>query len=142
MRHPIVHFDSEKIKMWSDNHSPILFLTFRSSLVGSELEMLLEVSKQSINKTRRKFGQAFLIIDCSLVRETSLLLIFLQKSLPVHNKAGLQLQAIISPTGCRKEILKAIQCIDQNLMPVFERFEGAMAIINEMIEEFSLTEFK
>ncbi len=138
MRSPIVHFDSEKIKMWSDNHSPILFLTFRSSLVRSELEKLLEVSKQSINKTRRKFGQAFLIIDCSLVRETSLLLIFLQKSLTVHNKAGLQLQAIISPTVCRKEIL----CIDQNLMPVFERFEGAMAIINEMIEEFSLTEFK
>src|SRR5258708_23177762 len=105
MKHPVIHFDSEKIKMWSDSHSPVLFLTFRSSLVRSELDKLLEVSKLSINKMKKEFGQAFLIIDCSLVKQTSLLLIFLQKSLTIHNRAGIQLQAIISPIDCSKEIL-------------------------------------
>jgi len=138
MKHPVIHFSSEKIKMWSDSHSPILFLTLHSSLANPELEKLLEASKLPINRMRKKFGQAFLIIDCSLVTQTSLLLIFLQKSLSIHYKAGIQLQAIISPTNCRKEILRAMQCIDQNLMPVFDRFEAAMTIINEMIAEFSL----
>src|SRR5258708_26234454 len=94
-----IYFDSEKIKMWSESRSPILFLTVRSSLIGSELGMLMKVSKRTITQTKKKFGQAFLIIDCSLVKETCHLLIFLQESLIIHSKAGVQLQAVISPTS-------------------------------------------
>jgi len=131
MKNPTTYYSNEKIQVWSDNHSPILFIALQSPIAGLELRKLFEVSKPTLNTIRKRFGQAFILIDCQFVTETYPLLTFLRQSLIIHNRAGLQ--AVVSPQHCTKEVLAAIRCIDQNLMPVFCRFESALANINELI---------